>query len=240
MPEETSLSARSGGNLRAAIHEDIRNRIHRGELGPNDRLVDVEIAASLGVSRMPVREALLQLTHEGYLVGTTRGFMLPRLTPADVADIFEVRRCLEPRAAAHAARSLDADGLRRLAAALDDAERAVATVDADLLFQANVAFRSSWLEAVDNKRLSSAIARFADHVQVVRFGTLSHPPTQVIVLAGMSKLYAAFERRDSMAAFDHMTTFIKDAEDRFVALAQTMENSEAGSPRTMRKGQAQP
>ena len=125
-----------GGSLRAQIYQDIRDRIHHGGLGPNDRLVDVEIAGNLGVSRMPVREALLQLTHEGYLVGTTRGFMLPTLTPTDVANIFEVRRCLEPRAAAHAARNLDAAGMERLAAALTDAETAVATADADLLFQA--------------------------------------------------------------------------------------------------------
>ena len=106
----------SGGSLRAQIYEDIRDRIHRGALGANDRLVDVEIAGNLGVSRMPVREALLQLTHEGYLVGTTRGFMLPTLTPTDVANIFEVRRCLEPCAAAHAARTLDTAGMERLAA----------------------------------------------------------------------------------------------------------------------------
>jgi DNA-binding GntR family transcriptional regulator len=217
-----------GGSLRAQIYQDIRDRIHHGGLGPNDRLVDVEIAGNLGVSRMPVREALLQLTHEGYLVGTTRGFMLPTLTPTDVANIFEVRRCLEPRAAAHAARNLDAAGMERLA---------VATADADLLFQANVSFRRSWLEAVDNDRLASAIARFADHVQVVRLGTLSHLPTQAVVLAGMRKLYDAFIRRDAMAAFDHMTTFIQHAEDRFVALSRELENSSQDKGRAAGQGQ---
>ena len=226
-----------GGSLRAQIYQDIRDRIHHGGLGPNDRLVDVEIAGNLGVSRMPVREAVLQLTHEGYLVGTTRGFMLPTLTPTDVANIFEVRRCLEPRAAAHAARNLDAAGMERLAAALTDAETAVATADADLLFQANVSFRRSWLEAVDNDRLASAIARFADHVQVVRLGTLSHLPTQAVVLAGMRKLYDAFIRRDAMAAFDHMTTFIQHAEDRFVALSRELENSSQDKGRAAGQGQ---
>lgn len=222
----------SGSSLRAQIYEDIRDRIHRGALGANDRLVDVEIAGNLGVSRMPVREALLQLTHEGYLVGTTRGFMLPTLTPTDVANIFEVRRCLEPRAAAHAARTLDPAGMERLAAALQDAEEAVATADAELLFQANVRFRRSWLEAVDNDRLASAIARFADHVQVVRLGTLTHQPTQAVVLAGMRRLYDAFANRDSMAAFDHMTTFIQHAEERFVALTKALETASDDSRRS--------
>jgi DNA-binding GntR family transcriptional regulator len=219
--------ATSGGSLRARVYDDIRDRIHRGLLGQDEKLVDVDIANQLGISRMPVREALLQLTHEGYLVGTTRGFMLPRLTASDVANIFEVRRLLEPRAAAHAARDLDADGMERLAAALADAEQAAATADAELLFEANVRFRRCWLEAVGNDRLASAIARFADHVQVVRLGTLTHAPTQAVVVAGMRKLYQAFAQRDAMAAFDHMTRFIETAEERFVALTKALEASAA-------------
>lgn len=226
MASTAKIRHAGNGSLRAQVYQEIRDRIHRGDLGRDDKLVDVDIADRLGVSRMPVREALLQLTHEGYLVGTTRGFMLPRLTPVDVANIFEVRRCLEPRAAALAARDIDADGLARLASALGDAEEAAARGDADLLFQANVRFRGCWLEAVRNDRLASAIARFADHVQVVRLGTLAHLPTQAVVVAGMRKLHEAFVRHDSMAAFDHMTSFIQTAEERFVALSQALAASE--------------
>ena len=73
--------------------------------------------------------------------------------------------------------------------------------------------------------MASAIARFADHVQVVRLGTLTHQPTQAVVLAGMRRLYDAFANRDSMAAFDHMTTFIQHAEERFVALTKALESA---------------
>jgi DNA-binding GntR family transcriptional regulator len=227
MADSPSIRDQGSGSLREKVYREIRNRIHDGGVGPDDRLVDVEIAERLGVSRMPVREALLQLMHEGYLAGTTRGFMLPRLTSADIADIFEVRRCLEPRAAALAARDIDEDGLSQLAEALREAEQACAEADAELLFQANVRFRRSWLAAVRNQRLASAIARFADHVQVVRLGTLAHPPTQAVVLAGMRKLYDGFARRDSMAALDHMTNFIQTAEERFVALSRAAEEAEA-------------
>lgn len=232
------IQSPGNGSLRARVYQGIRDRIHRGEVGRDEKLVDVDIAERLGVSRMPVREALLQLTHEGYLVGTTRGFMLPRLTSVDVANIFEVRRCLEPRAAALAAHDIDAQGMTGLAEALADADRAAESGDAELLFQANVRFRSCWLAAVRNDRLASAIARFADHVQVVRLGTLMHRPTQAVVVAGMRKLYDAFVRRDSMAAFDHMTSFIQTAEDRFVALAQALEAEEADSRASTMQEQA--
>ena len=112
-------------SLRQQIYQDLRASFQRGEVGPDERLIDVNIAEAMGVSRMPVREALLQLMNEGYLVGTTRGFALPRLTLADITDIFEVRKLLEPRAAANAARDLDAQDDKRLKDALDRARAAL-------------------------------------------------------------------------------------------------------------------
>ena len=52
---------------RQRIHDTIRTRILTGKIGAADRLVDTAIAAEMGVSRMPVREALMQLVSEGYL-----------------------------------------------------------------------------------------------------------------------------------------------------------------------------
>ena len=202
-------------SLRQQIYQDLRGRLQRGEVGPDERLIDVNIAEAMGVSRMPVREALLQLMNEGYLVGTTRGFALPRLTLADITDIFEVRKLLEPRAAANAARDLDAQGDKRLTDALERARAALLVQDAVELSLANIAFRETWLGAVRNERLAATISRFADHVQVVRFGTLSDLTTQPIVVGGMEKLYDAFVRRDAIAAQDHMVVFIAEAEKSF-------------------------
>jgi DNA-binding GntR family transcriptional regulator len=211
--------SRRTDSLRSRVYGEILDRIRRGDVAQDDRLVDVDIAARLGVSRMPVREALLQLTHEGYLVGTTRGFMRPRLTLDDVADIFEVRRLLEPRAAAHAARDIDDAGVARLREAVAEAEAALAAADVDLLFHANVAFRDEWMGAVRNARLTSAIYRFIDHVQIVRLATLHDPETQPIVVEGLRRLADAFARRDGVAAHDRMARFIDTAEERFRRLA---------------------
>jgi len=227
-PPVAARPARSE-SLRSQIYYGLRDRIHRGGVGRDERLVDTDIAAALGVSRMPVREALLRLTHEGYLVGTTRGFMLPRLTEDDIANIFEVRRILEPRAAAHAARDLDEAGIAALRRAAQDAAEAAATGDADLLYRANADFRAVWLAAVANDRLASAIARFADHVQVVRLKTLGDPPTQRLVADNLALLCEAFARHDSVAAADRMTRFIELAETAFAALSRADNPPDAAS-----------
>lgn len=225
-------------SLRTQIYQDLRRRLQRGEFGPGDRLVDVAIAEAMGVSRMPAREALLQLMNEGYLVATTRGFTLPALTPSDIADIFEVRKLLEPRAAANAARDLAPDAEARLAEALDAARGAVTQGDAVELALANVAFRQTWLGAVRNKRLAATISRFADHVQVVRFGTLHHKATQPIVLGGLEGLLDAFTRRDSVAALDRMTAFIVEAEKSFYAVQRAQDAAAGSEPSRRRSGRA--
>jgi DNA-binding GntR family transcriptional regulator len=212
-------------SLRTRVYWELRGRIQRGEVGPHDRLVDQEIARELEVSRMPVREALLQLVNEGYVVGTTRGFTLPRLTRSDVADIFEVRRLIEPRAAGSAAVGLTDEGLGRLADAVRKAETAVASRDVTGLTLANIQFRETWIAAIGNPRLAEIIGRFADQVQVVRLNTLARPESQRIVIRGLRRLLTAFQRRNALAVFDHMTAFVAEAEEHFFASLEEQDRS---------------
>src|SRR5574343_841147 len=108
------LSFMSRQNHRDRIHGLLLQRIQTGGVGWQDRLVDTALAAELGVSRMPVRDALMRLSAEGYLVPTTRGFTLPNLSDGDVLDVFELRRLLEPRAAAMAAQAMESGRLALL------------------------------------------------------------------------------------------------------------------------------
>ena len=204
-----------GTSLRRQIYQDLREKLRRGEISADEKLVDVDIAKAAGISRMPVREALLQLTIEGHLVGTTRGFALPDLTDEDVADIFEVRKLLEPRAAANATRDLDEDGMARLHQGMEMARKAVADGSAEALSDANIHFRETWIAALRNRRLAATILRFADQAHVVRRDTLPDAETQQIVLDGLEAIFAAFVARDAMAAHDHMTAFMYSAEDSF-------------------------
>ncbi|MFO1148722.1 MAG: GntR family transcriptional regulator [Alsobacter sp.] len=218
LPGEAPTRLAKPDSLSERIYGDLRQRLQRCEIGPEDRLVDTEIAAAYGTSRMPVREALLRLANEGYLAGSTRGFVLPRLTGEDIRDIFEVRRLLEPQAAGNAARDLDEAGRRELTSALDEAR--AAADDPDRLILANIRFRAAWLAAVRNTRLAETIARFVDHVQAVRLGTLADAGTRRIVIAGLEGLHDAFMRRDAKAATTRMASFMREAERAYGRIHQ--------------------
>ncbi len=202
-------------SLSSQIHDELLNRIQNGGIGPGDRLVDTGIAQELGVSRMPVREALLRLANDGYVVSTSRGFILSPLTHQDILDIFELRRLLEPRAAAHAARALTDADHAALTVALGQARTAIAAGDVAGLVQANASFRGIWIAALDNRRLAETIGRFADQVQFVRLATLDDARIHRIVLGGLERLHAAYLARDAIAASDATLDFLTAAQHAY-------------------------
>lgn len=203
---------------RQRIHETIHRRILRGEIGTDDRLVDTAIAAEMGVSRMPVREALMQLVSEGYLEGTTRGFALPRLAPERVQEIFLLRQLLEPRAAASAAQARDAATLVQMQAAVDDSAATLHSGDFESFYRASEQFRNLWLHAVPNTELRAAIQRYSGQVQSVRLATMRDPDAHRTIVAGQRDLLAAFRNRDALAAADRISRFVIEAEASYLAL----------------------
>jgi GntR family transcriptional regulator, vanillate catabolism transcriptional regulator len=88
----------AGKNSRVIFR--IREMILQGELPPGKRVREVELAAKLGVSRTPVREALPILAQEGVLTQLdTRGFVVRAFTPQEIMDAIDVRGALEGLAA---------------------------------------------------------------------------------------------------------------------------------------------
>ena len=199
------------------VYDLVVDRIQRGDLGREDRLIDVAIAADLGLSRMPVRDALMRLVHEGYLERSTRGFMLPNLTRREILEVFEIRRLLEPRAAALAARSISATQLAGMEAAVAEALEIIETGDAPRFFRLSERFRNGWLSAVSNLTLQQTIQRYLAQVQAVRLATMGNRTTLKIIVAGQRELLAAFRAHDSVAAADRILRFVIEGEAAYLS-----------------------
>jgi DNA-binding GntR family transcriptional regulator len=202
---------------RTRIHEALRLRLLRGEVGPEVRLVDHAIAAEMGVSRMPVREALMQLVSEGYLESTSRGFALPNLSAERIAEVFTLRRLLEPHAVACVARDRVGDDLTAMRAELAVADGAEGDVAA--FHRGAEGFRNVWLGAVRNGELRQAIQRYSGQVQSVRFATLPDPVARQTIIQGLQALLHAFAAQDGPRAADLMMRFIYDAETAYTRIA---------------------
>lgn len=207
-------------SLREQIYDHLRERIRTGQLTFDDRLVDVDIASEFGVSRMPVREALMQLVHDGAIESTTRGFMLRRYSDQEIADIFEIRRLLEPAAAEIAAGKMTEAALQIMESAIQAGITASEANDFTDFVVANAAFREAWMAQVPNKQLIAALARYFDHVQVIRLVTLSQRPVRDDVLGRLREIHDAFRAGDAK----RVAALFRDHVDAAVQAYRTYSN----------------
>lgn len=118
-------------SLRDRVTTTIRARILSGELAPGERLIERAIGAELGVSRVPVRDALNVLKGEGYVTAEPRrGMVVTELSAEDISELFDVREALEVLAVRLATeRGTDAEvaelreTVRRAGAAIEEGDR---------------------------------------------------------------------------------------------------------------------
>ena len=99
--DDRNLELRS---LQQQIHDRLLGRILRGELEPGERISPPEIAAALGVSITPVRDAVNQMAAEGLVTVTPRrGTIVSPVSVRDIEELYEIRLMIEPQAAELAA-----------------------------------------------------------------------------------------------------------------------------------------
>ncbi|MEW5420742.1 GntR family transcriptional regulator [Amorphus sp. 3PC139-8] len=194
------------------IYLQLRFQLRSGVHAPGERLVESALASALSVSRSPVREALARLVADGFLDSGGIGYQVVAPTAADMAEIFEMRRLLEPTAARHVARLADASLLERLSQVRDRVETAHRADDFSGFLAANYDFRAAWVERVPNRRLAEAILKFDDQAGFVRRTTLVHATAREEVLHLLALHLDAFGANDEAAAARAAHGFIDGAE----------------------------
>ncbi|HEX8695339.1 MAG TPA: GntR family transcriptional regulator [Longimicrobium sp.] len=142
--------------LREQVHHAIIGRILREELAPGSRLSDSVLAGELGVSRTPIREALLRLEREGFLeVDVGRGFFVKPLSAREVREVYPILWTLEILAL----RTSPPPPRARLAElGRINAEMAGAAADPERRIDLDVEWHRALLEGCGNERLLEMIA----------------------------------------------------------------------------------
>jgi DNA-binding GntR family transcriptional regulator len=192
------------------VAASIKSAILSGRLRPDELLVERRIADQLGVSKTPVREALIALTSTGLLTPTrNRGVAVRRLRAEDVQQVYEMRLLVEPWAAGQVAASgtLDAAEAGR---ALDDAARFVEADDHPGLSLANRRFHRSIYSTCANDLVIRALDDLQD---LTALGTVSllweQWPTWRAELEEHREILAAVRERRATAAEELMHSHIQ-------------------------------
>ncbi|TPG19584.1 GntR family transcriptional regulator [Pedococcus bigeumensis] len=207
MPVPTSAPSPSRALLRDDVYCRVRDAIVDGTLAPGEQLRDQELAAWLGVSRTPVREALLRLQQAG-LVAALPG----RSTTVSSMDTRAARGAQAVVASMHelavreAVGQLTADDLARMRDANDRFEAALKAGDADAALDADDELHGIPVAAAGNAALAAVLDQFTPvlrRVERLRFGSLSGRGS-VALHARLIDLCEA-EERDAAAEVSHET-----------------------------------
>jgi len=200
--------------LRELVLEAIREAIKNGSLQPRERLMEIQLADELGVSRTPVREALRKLELEGFIVMVPRkGAYVSDLTMKDVADVFEIRAALEGLAAALAAERITEEELETMERLLVEKGEAINLDDIDKLVEVDTKFHEAMYQASRNERLSAIISNLREQIQRFRLTSLSVPGRKEDSLKEHRSLLEAIQARDIQLARQLAQEHIENAEN---------------------------
>ncbi len=178
----------------------LRRGIVDGELSPGDHLREEEIAAAVGCSRTPVREAIRRLAAEGMVEFVpNRGAHVAAWSERDLAEIFDLRAVLEGFAARLAARRADEAFLTELRDLADRMEQLAAGDDpdrVDRISELNGRFHAAIVEAADNRHLTQLVAGLVQVPLVHRTFRRYRDDELTRSMGHHRELLAAFERGD--------------------------------------------
>lgn len=163
--------------LNESVYQSIRGAIETGKFQPGQRLLEINLAKLLAVSRTPVRDAVRRLVSDGILTEVaSRGVVVTQLDEEHVIELYSVLEVLEGTAAKFAAYKATAQDAMHLAGILEKEARSFG--DVDQIISLNNDFHRTIYGAARNRYLTDSLRRLSDSLNLLRGSTLADPARQ--------------------------------------------------------------
>lgn len=183
--------------LRDVVFQTLRQAILKGELQPGERLMEIKLAESLGVSRTPIREAIRKLELEGLVVMIPRkGAAVANITEKDTKDVLEVRRTLEMFAVEVACDRITEEQLVELKKAAKEFEASKGSMDLIRIAETDMNFHEIIYEATQNERLVQMLNNLRENMYRYRIEYLKDPNYYDSLVKEHQEILGAIEKKD--------------------------------------------
>ncbi len=210
--------------LRDVVFESIRAAIISGDLKPGERLMEVQLANKLGVSRTPVREAIRKLELEGLVVMIVRkGAYVAGLSIKDITNVLELRGALEGLAAGLAAGRITDEEIAELQAIAIDFDKALLSDDMEQMVIKDVEFHDKIFKATRNERLVQITNNLREQVQRFREMYIYNYNKSKELSTEHYEISNAIDRRDVDQAEKMARKHIENAEIYIMKMVEEME-----------------
>ena len=207
-------------SLRRLLTEELKEAIVAGKLAPGERLSEENLASSLKVGRVPLREALRHLEAEGYITFLSNNdIMVSKPTIEDVRDYYSIVSVLEGLATRLAVERAQPEELSRLRELHQLLKEAYKEKDPERYFEANSSFHRFIAEIARNERLHLLIDQMRHEIQKTRILSLHLPERLDYSMQEHDQILDAFLKRNSELAED---TVVRHLQNQMEALVKVL------------------
>lgn len=184
--------------LRDVVFYTLRQAILKGELEPGERLMEMQLAEQLGVSRTPIREAIRKLELEGLvLMIPRRGAIVAKITEKDLKDVLEVRASLERLSTKLACERMEEETIEELREAQEAFKAALRGDDITLQAQKDVEFHDVIYKSTNNLRLIQMLNNLREQMYRYRLEYLKDGTSHQKLVEEHEAIIEALSRRDT-------------------------------------------
>ena len=195
-----------------AVLTELRRWIATGRLQPAEQIVQDTLALELGVSRVPLREALKILEGEGQVSYVAhRGYFVTELSLSDLLEVYRIRELLEAEAVRRGVPLLTTEDVARLEEAADDVRRAAAALDIPAMSTTNRRFHFALISACAMPRLIRILHVLWDSTEVYRSVYFTDDTNKDRVLDEHDELVGAVRAGDVDAALEVLSRHRQNA-----------------------------
>ena len=199
--------------LRDVVFNTLRQAILKGELAPGERLMEIQLAEKLGVSRTPIREAIRKLELEGLvLMIPRRGAEVARISEKSMRDVLEVRRSLEELAIELACQRMTDEEFKELQRAQEAFKSAVEHGSAMEIAETDEAYHDIIYNSTGNMRLVQILNNLREQMYRYRLEYIKDEDKRQILLVEHNKIYRALCSRHVEEAKEAMREHIDNQE----------------------------
>jgi DNA-binding GntR family transcriptional regulator len=216
------LTARS---LEQDVYDAIRQSILDGDLQPGDPLVEAQLSEQFGISKTPVREALIRLKRDGLVESAPHRInRVATPTREDIVHACEVREWIESQLAALVARDPSDKVLQGLKESIEAAEQALAELDDHAYVAAIRRFSDVLVESSGNRYAIEALERLRNTLSLIANVSRRAPTRRKRSIEQHRRIYRAIRRHDPEAAAAATREHLRSIEaDSLEALTQHLQ-----------------
>lgn len=200
--------------LRDVVFQTLRTAILKGDLKPGERLMELQLASKLGVSRTPIREAIRMLEQEGLARTIPRkGAEVAGMTEKDMEDVLQIRCVLEELAARLSCQNITDEEMRKLKIAMVAFEEKTREGNVVELAKADVTFHDIIYRAADNPKLLVLLNNLREQMYRYRTEYMKDDRIHPVLIREHKEMVKALESRDQELVAREVRQHLKNQEE---------------------------